>query len=259
MRPSAAQAPSVRSTDHFAAKISRQATPVMATAGIETLRRHRELGVHEAEAPRSGLGEQGVGGEVDGEVGDDADDSGGDAGQGCGQGLVVAEPFDGWCAEQHEQEAGYEGDPRGEQGGQGGGYPRVERARGSVGTDEGDELDDHDQRAGGGFGEGETPDHLPGQQPAVDVDGLLGDVGQHGVGTAEGDQGGAGEEQALVDEDAVPAERDTDSDDGNGPDGQSDGEDDAGATKAGSVGMEVVVADQAAAARRRRTSWRVGR
>ncbi len=73
----------------------------------------------------------------------------------------------------------------------------------AVGAEERDELHDHDQRARRGLGEGEAADHLAGCEPAVDLDGLLGDVGQHGVGAAEGDQRGAGEEQRLVGEDAV--------------------------------------------------------
>ena len=140
-----------------------------------------------------------------------------------------------------------------------GGRPGVEVAGVAVGADEGDELDDHDQRPGGGFGQGEPADHLAGQQPAVDVDRLLGDVGQDGVGAAEGDHGGAGEEQALVDEDAAPAERDTDRDDGQGPGGQADGQDEGGAAEAGLVVVQVVVADQRGRGRRRRPSWRVGR
>jgi hypothetical protein len=47
------------------------------------------------------------------------------------------------------------------------GGPRAERAGMVVGAENGDELHHHDQRAGGGLGQGETTDHVAGGQPAV--------------------------------------------------------------------------------------------
>ena len=86
-----------------------------------------------------------------------------------------------------------------------GGDPGVERAGVAVGAEEGHELDDHDQRAGGGLGQRQAAHHLARRQPAVDLDRLLGHVGEHGVGAAEGDQRGPGEEQPLRGEDAAGA------------------------------------------------------
>ena len=155
--------------------------------------------------------------EEDGEAGDDADHGGGDAGQRGGQAAVAAQPFDVRRAEQDEQEARHERHPGGEQRREDGGDPGVEVAGVAVGADEGDELHHHDQRPGSGLGQGEAADHLARGEPAVDVDGLLRDVGEHGVGAAEGDDRGAGEEQALVDEDAGPAESDRRQGDGREP------------------------------------------
>jgi hypothetical protein len=42
-----------------------------------------------------------------------------------------------------------------------------------------------------------------GREPAVDLDGALSDERDHGVGAAEGDDGGTGEEQALLREQAA--------------------------------------------------------
>ena len=78
----------------------------------------------------------------------------------------------------------------------------------AIGAEERDELHHHDQRPGGGLSQREPVDHLAAGHPVVGVDRLLGDVGEHGVGAAEGDHGGAGEELALFDEHAVAAEQD---------------------------------------------------
>ena len=119
--------------------------------------------------------------------------------------MVAAQPLDIRGAEEDEQEARHEGDPGGQQRRDHGRDPGVERAGVVVGAEERDELHDHDQRAGGGLGQGQAADHVAGGQPAVGLDGPLGDIGEHGVGAAEGDQGGAGEEQPLLGEDAAGA------------------------------------------------------
>ena len=75
----------------------------------------------------------------------------------------------------------------------------------AVGGEEADELEDHDQRAGGGLGHAEAVEHLAGGEPAVGADRLLGDVGEDGVGAAEGDDGHAGEEGGDVGEDVAGA------------------------------------------------------
>ena len=73
-------------------------------------------------------------------------------------------------------------------------------------ADEADKGDNHDQRAGSGFAERQAVDHLAGGQPVVVFDAALVDVGQHGIGAAEGHQRGLGEEPAHLRERAGGAE-----------------------------------------------------
>ena len=57
-----------------------------------------------------------------------------------------------------------------------------------------DEGQHQDQRPGRGLGHGEAVQHLAGLQPAQRLHGLLGDVGEDGVGAAEGHHRHLGEE-----------------------------------------------------------------
>ena len=50
------------------------------------------------------------------------------------------------------------------------------------------------------FGQGEALDHFPRGKPMENVHGLLGHVGQDGVGAAERHDGRSGEEESLVHE-----------------------------------------------------------
>lgn len=126
----------------------------------------------------------------------------------------------------------------------GGCNPRIEAAGIAERAHERHELDDHDQRAGRRLGKGEAAHHLARCQPPVDRDRLMGHVGEHSVGAAEGDQGGAREEQALVDEDAGAAEQHRDEDDGRDPQRQPDGEDQHAAVDGRLLSVKGVVADQ---------------
>ena len=83
------------------------------------------------------------------EVGDHSDHGGGDAGQGGREVLVAPQPLDVGRAEEDEQEGGHERHPGGEQRGDDGGHPRVQRSGVAVGAEERHELHDHDQRPGG--------------------------------------------------------------------------------------------------------------
>ena len=73
-------------------------------------------------------------------------------------------------------------------------------------AEEADEDQHQDQRAGRGFGKAEPGQHLVGLQPVMDVDRLLRDVGEHGIGAAEGDGRHLREEQRLGGKDVVAAE-----------------------------------------------------
>ena len=84
----------------------------------------------------------------------------------------------------------------------------------------------------------------PGCEPPVDLDGLLGDVGEHGVGAAEGDHGRAGEEQSLVDVDAVAAEQRGRDSTGAAQSDQADGEDARRRAGRRALGVQGVVGDQ---------------
>ena len=90
-------------------------------------------------------------------------------------------------AEEDPEEAGHEGHPGGEHAAERAGDHGMQRARIPKGAHEADELHDHDQRAGRGLGQAQAIQHLAGLEPAVGLDRLLRDVGQHGVGAAEGD------------------------------------------------------------------------
>ena len=68
----------------------------------------------------------------------------------------------------------------------------------AIGGEKADELDDHDQRPRCRLRHAEPIQHLAGLQPAIGLDRLLRHVGEHGIGTAEGDDGHLGKEQANL-------------------------------------------------------------
>ena len=69
-----------------------------------------------------------------------------------------------------------------------------------------DELQHHDQRAGRGFGHAEAVEHLAGLEPAVVLDRLLGDIGEHRVGAAERHHRHLAEEDGDLAEDVAAAQ-----------------------------------------------------
>ncbi|MDG9713607.1 hypothetical protein QC385_36605 [Streptomyces sp. DH10] len=76
------------------------------------------------------------------------------------------------------------------------------------------------------------------------LDRLLGDVGRDGVGAAEGDQGGAGEEQALGGEDTSGTCEDRHCGERRAPQQQAEPEDAQRPMTAGAFGVQRVVGDQ---------------
>ena len=71
------------------------------------------------------------------------------------------------------------------------------------GAEKAHELRHHDQRAGRRFGQPQPVQHLAGGDPAVMVDRLLGDIGQHRIGAAERDHRHLAEEDRDLGEDVV--------------------------------------------------------
>jgi hypothetical protein len=86
-----------------------------------------------------------------------------------------------------------------------------------VGRQESDELHDLDQRARRRLGQAESVEHLAGTQPAVVLDRLLRDVGEHRVRAAEGDGRHLREEQRDLREHVGAAERGEQQRDGRRP------------------------------------------
>ena len=95
-----------------------------------------------------------------------------------------------------EEKAGQKGDVGGDQGAEHAGGQRGEIPGQVPGPHESHILGHHDQRAGGRFGQAKADEHLLGAEPAV-AHGDIGDVGQHGIGTTEGDEGRLGEKKAI--------------------------------------------------------------
>ncbi len=73
------------------------------------------------------------------------------------------------------------------------------------GAHEADELQHHDQRPGRGLGQGHTVDRLRRGDPSLSHGHGVGDIGEHGVGAAEGDQRRLGEEAIQLRVQAVPS------------------------------------------------------
>lgn len=78
------------------------------------------------------------------------------------EGMVAAQPLHIGGAQEDEQKAGHKGHPGGQQRPHQGCGPGGERVGVVVGTQEGHELDHHDEGAGGGLGQGQPADHLAG-------------------------------------------------------------------------------------------------
>ena len=117
---------------------------------------------------------------------------------------------------------GHEGHPGGEQAAERARHERRQRAGIAEGAHEAHELEHHDERAGRGLGHAEAVEHLAGLEPAVVLDRLLGDVGQHRVGAAEGHDRHGREEGGDLAEHVVGAERHEEHGDGHEPQGEAD-------------------------------------
>ena len=73
-------------------------------------------------------------------------------------------------------------------------------------AEETDELQDHDEGAGGGFGEAKAIEHLRSGEPTEIFDCLLGNVGQNGIGTTEGNHRGLTEEDGFLEDGVVASQ-----------------------------------------------------
>ena len=91
------------------------------------------------------------------------------------------------------------------------------------GAHEAHELRHHDERAGRRLGHPEAVQHLAGPEPAIGTDRLLGNIGEHGIGAAKGDDRHLAEEQGDVAEHIAAAERDQEEGDRSQPEHQKDG------------------------------------
>jgi hypothetical protein len=120
---------------------------------------------------------------------------------------VAAQPLDERRAEEDPQEAGREGHPGGEQAAERPGEHRRQPAGLAEGAHEADELGDHDQRPGRRLGHAEPVEHLARREPAIMLDRLLGDIGEHRIGAAERHHRHLREEEADLAEDIVRAEQ----------------------------------------------------
>ena len=138
------------------------------------------------------------------------------------QRLVAAQGLDERGAQEDPQEAGHERHPGGQQAAQRSGHHRIEPARITEGGHEPDELRDHDERAGRRLRHAQAVQHLAWTQPVVMLHGLLGDVGQHGIGTAEGHDRHLAEEDRCLSERAACTQRDQQQNDRHQPQREPD-------------------------------------
>ena len=82
----------------------------------------------------------------------------------------------------------------------------MERTRFAPSGEEAHELRDHDQRTRRRLGHAEPVQHLAGRHPVIVIDRLLRHIGQHRIGTTEGDHGHLAEEHRDLGEDVVAAQ-----------------------------------------------------
>ena len=121
-----------------------------------------DQGSQPVEAGGQALGPKDVVAEEERQIEDNANDRGGDGGKRRGEFEVVVGGFDQRAAEQNEDEGWQESEPGDQCGGNGASQKEAIRTEHGldVAADKADESDDHDQRAGRGFAEGEAVDHL---------------------------------------------------------------------------------------------------
>jgi len=109
-------------------------------------------------------------------------------------------------ADKNPKETGNESNPGRQQRAECPGEERRQEAGFVPPAHETDKLEHHDQRPRSCLGESETVHHLTGLEPAKCIDRLLRDVGQHGIGAAEGHDCGFAKEKAFLEQSVVPTE-----------------------------------------------------
>ena len=119
----------------------------------------------------------------------------------------AAQRLDIGRTEKHPEKAGREGDPGDQQSRQCSRQQRRQHLRAPIAGEKADILHDHDERARCRLGHAETGQHLAGAQPVISLDRLLRDIGQHGIGAAETDDGDFAEEHRETREDIIRAEQ----------------------------------------------------
>ena len=121
-------------------------------------------------------------GEVDGE-GSGADDRGDDPGQGASERAVVAQRSMKGAPTKTNTKLGTKVTQVTSNDATTPAVHGESRGGVSMGAEERDELDHHDQRPRRGLGQRQAADHVARGHPAVGLDGLLGDEREHGVRT----------------------------------------------------------------------------
>ena len=120
-----------------------------------------------------------------------------------------------------------------------------------IATDKANEGDNHDERPRCRFTQRQAINHLGRRQPAIAVHSPLIDIGQHGIGAAEGQQGSLGEEPAHLRQGVLPTVTGGQHDHRNQPQQHAD-ESDFGQLAPGEQGMfrrRCVVVNQRSAKR----------
>ncbi len=145
------------------------------------------------------VGEEDAPAEGQAEVEDHSGHRGEDGGEGAGESANLSQAFDVGGADEDEGEAGEEGRPGGEESAEHGARPRRKTARRRLPAGhEADELQHHDERAGGRLGEPQPVHRLRGGDPAELRDRRLIHVREHRVGAAERHERRLGEEQVEL-------------------------------------------------------------
>lgn len=155
-----------------------------------------------------------------GEVEHDTHNGGSDGRQTTGEDLFSAEGFDIGCAQKDKKEARDEGDPSSHYCACSGHEKGAERLGAIPAAKEADKLKHEYKGARGSLGETEAIKHLRSSEPAVIFYGLLGNIGEDGVGTAEGNDRGLGEKDTLRKQDVIRAKSEQSNHDGSSPNGE---------------------------------------
>ena len=134
----------------------------------------------------------------------------------------MAEPLDVGRTEEDPEEGRRECDPRHQDRGKHRSQVRIEAAWVAERCEEADELHHHDQRPGRRLGHAEAVEHLARGDPHVGFCRGLGDVGEHGVGATERDDGHLAEEDGKPREHLIRAKRQHEQSDRREPEHEED-------------------------------------